>query len=87
MPANTFGIVGVNTNMPPGKLLVLGGTGVLGSAVCRRAVNRGLPVVSLTRRGRPSRLRGDWIDHVDWRTGDVLHGSETLRALVQVLRI
>lgn len=36
-----------------GKLLVLGGTGFLGQAVCKRAALDGFQVMSLSRRGRP----------------------------------
>ena len=38
-----------------GKLLVLGGTGYLGQTVCQKAVLEGYSVVSLSRRGLPSR--------------------------------
>jgi nucleoside-diphosphate-sugar epimerase len=70
--------------MAPGTLLVLGGSGVLGKAVCRNAISRGLPVISLSRRGRPADVEGEWAEHVEWRSGDALHGSRVLRALVQV---
>ena len=36
-----------------GKLLVLGGTGFVGSTVAKLALDRGYEVVSLSRRGRP----------------------------------
>lgn len=36
-----------------GKLLVMGGTGFLGQAVCKRAALDGYQVTSLSRRGRP----------------------------------
>ena len=51
-------------------LLVVGGSGMLGRAVCQRAVQRGIPVISLSRRGRPDELAGKaWADSVDWREG------------------
>ncbi|KAJ1964570.1 hypothetical protein IWQ62_002897 [Dispira parvispora] len=62
------------------KLLVVGGTGFLGSKICQRAVERGLEVVSLSRRGQPSQPdpsakatgTNDWQAGVTWCQGDVL---------------
>jgi NADPH:quinone reductase-like Zn-dependent oxidoreductase len=44
-----------------GKLLVLGGTGFVGSTVAKLALDRGYEVVSMSRRGKPpadSKLAG-----------------------------
>jgi len=53
------------------KILVLGGTGFLGQAVCQRAIRDGYQVTSLSRRGLPS---GDpessAMSTIDYRKGD-----------------
>ncbi|KAL8284184.1 hypothetical protein RQP46_004933 [Phenoliferia psychrophenolica] len=55
------------------KLLVFGGSGFVGSAVCRSAVARGWEVVSCTRRGEPFKTPSGaspaWVDKVEWRKG------------------
>ncbi|PJF17038.1 hypothetical protein PSACC_03151 [Paramicrosporidium saccamoebae] len=53
------------------KLLVLGGTGFVGRAVCREAVRRGWNVTSLSRRGVPESMDG-LLEKVEWRTGSAL---------------
>lgn len=57
-----------------GKLLVLGGTGFIGSKICERALSSGYDVVSISRRGDPPGdphryPDGVW-NRVDWRKGD-----------------
>lgn len=62
----------------PGKILVLGGTGFLGQAVCKRALAEGFQVTSLSRRGLPPRLASEDDDgpplsttfEIDYRQGD-----------------
>jgi len=60
------------------KLLVLGGTGFLGQAVCKRAIIEGYEVTSLSRRGLPpyrpdnSADTKSTLDKVDYRQGDAL---------------
>merc|ERR1719215_2047106 len=50
-----------------GKVLILGGSGFLGSEVAKRAVASQFSVTSLSRRGRPST---DAIDGVEYVVGD-----------------
>lgn len=71
---------------PRGKLLLLGGTGFVGSAVAERALAAGWAVTSVSRRGAPS--SGNGIDYppalvagVDWRTGDAT-APDTARAIL-----
>ncbi|KAG0553593.1 hypothetical protein KC19_12G023700 [Ceratodon purpureus] len=52
------------------KILVLGGNGFVGTAVCKAAVLQGISVVSLSRSGRPM-TRAPWADQVTWVAGDV----------------
>lgn len=52
------------------KILVLGGNGFVGTAICKLAVAQGISVVSLSRSGRPSILES-WVDQVTWISGDV----------------
>ena len=50
-----------------GTILVLGGTGFLGQAVCQQALQEGFEVTSLSRRGLPPSSSNT---KVDYRTGD-----------------
>jgi len=63
-------------------LLVVGGSGFAGRAVCRRAVQRGIPVISLSRSGRPEDVMSSWTDAVDWREGNAAD-PEVVRSLVK----
>eukprot|EP00262_Sarcandra_glabra_P001833 TRINITY_DN11_c0_g1_i1.p1 TRINITY_DN11_c0_g1~~TRINITY_DN11_c0_g1_i1.p1 ORF type:complete len:303 (-),score=53.03 TRINITY_DN11_c0_g1_i1:299-1207(-) len=54
------------------RVIVLGGSGFVGSAICKAAVSRGIEAVSLSRSGRPS-YSGAWVDQVTWITGDVFY--------------
>eukprot|EP01065_Artemidia_motanka_P033542 TRINITY_DN40531_c0_g1_i1.p1 TRINITY_DN40531_c0_g1~~TRINITY_DN40531_c0_g1_i1.p1 ORF type:complete len:448 (+),score=134.81 TRINITY_DN40531_c0_g1_i1:55-1344(+) len=52
-------------------MFVAGGSGFIGSNVCREAIREGFRVVSLSRTGRPEHIREKWADLVEWRRGDV----------------
>jgi uncharacterized protein YbjT (DUF2867 family) len=56
-------------------LLVVGGNGFLGSAVCKSALARGWQVSSISRSGRPYRsAKGHspaWVSKVQWHAADV----------------
>lgn len=55
------------------RVLVLGGTGFVGRAVCREAIRRGWLVTSLSRRGAPANVAQDGLlSRVEWRSGDAL---------------
>ncbi|EPQ58023.1 NAD P-binding protein [Gloeophyllum trabeum ATCC 11539] len=58
------------------KILVVGGNGFIGSAVCKAALARGLQVTSVSSSGRPYRTpKGHtpaWASKVDWQKGDAL---------------
>eukprot|EP00899_Mesostigma_viride_P006150 jgi/Mesvir1/15536/Mv03186-RA.1 len=56
------------------KLLVLGGNGFVGSAVCRKAVSMGIKVTSMNRSGRPS-IAEQWVDTVDWIPSSVFRAD------------
>ncbi|KAH7668719.1 putative oxidoreductase protein [Dioscorea alata] len=56
----------------PEKIVVLGGSGFVGTAICKVAVSEGFKVVSLSRSGRPS-SSDSWVDQVTWVEGDVFH--------------
>ncbi|KAG6791983.1 hypothetical protein POTOM_001120 [Populus tomentosa] len=50
------------------RVVVLGGSGFAGSAICKAAVSKGIEVISLSRSGRPT-YPGSWIDQVTWIPG------------------
>lgn len=56
------------------RIVVLGGSGFVGSAICKAAVSKGIEVISLSRSGRPS-YSGSWVDQVTWMTGDVFYAN------------
>ena len=61
------------------SVLVLGGNGFVGSAVCSAALDAGLRVSSLSRSGRPgwvdkldaAEQETHWAGQVEWKSGDV----------------
>ena len=61
-----------------GKLLVLGGTGFVGSKVCELALEAGYDVVSVSRRGTPPGGAVGALANVEWRAGDATR-PETAR--------
>ncbi|KAK0588410.1 hypothetical protein LWI29_000605 [Acer saccharum] len=56
------------------RVVVLGGSGFVGSAICKAAVTKGIEVVSLSRSGRPT-YPGSWVDQVTWIPGDVFYAN------------
>ncbi|XP_004245953.1 uncharacterized protein At1g32220, chloroplastic [Solanum lycopersicum] len=56
------------------RIVVIGGSGFVGSAICKAAVSEGIEVISLSRSGRPSKS-DSWVDQVTWITGDVFYAN------------
>eukprot|EP00257_Ricinus_communis_P005109 XP_002518987.2 uncharacterized protein At1g32220, chloroplastic [Ricinus communis] len=56
------------------RVVVLGGSGFVGSAICKAAVSKGIEVISLSRSGRPT-YPGSWVDQVNWIPGDVFYAN------------
>ncbi|KAL6985713.1 hypothetical protein U1Q18_019087 [Sarracenia purpurea var. burkii] len=56
------------------RVVVLGGSGFVGSAICKAAVSKGIEVISLSRSGRPT-YSSSWVDQVTWMTGDVFYAN------------
>ncbi|XP_022736526.1 uncharacterized protein At1g32220, chloroplastic isoform X2 [Durio zibethinus] len=56
------------------RVVVLGGSGFVGSAICKAAVSKGIEVISLSRSGRPT-YPGLWVDQVNWIPGDVFYAN------------
>lgn len=54
------------------RVVVLGGSGFVGSAICKAAASKGIEVISLSRSGRPTNS-GSWVDQVNWISGDVFY--------------
>ncbi|CAH1451752.1 unnamed protein product [Lactuca virosa] len=77
----------VNVPPPPAeKLLVLGGTGFVGSHICKEALHRGLSVASLSRSGKSS-VPESWANKVQWHQGDLLSGDSWKEALTGVTSV
>lgn len=61
------------------KLLVVGGNGYLGSAICRAGVSRGWDVTSISSSGKTWRTPGGhsrkWTDSVSWQAADAFQPS------------
>eukprot|EP01063_Lacrimia_lanifica_P015321 TRINITY_DN22119_c0_g1_i1.p1 TRINITY_DN22119_c0_g1~~TRINITY_DN22119_c0_g1_i1.p1 ORF type:complete len:456 (+),score=192.29 TRINITY_DN22119_c0_g1_i1:102-1370(+) len=53
-------------------MFVAGGSGFVGSNVCKEAVRIGFKVVSLSRTGRPAHLKEPWVDEVEWVQGCIM---------------
>lgn len=60
---------------PRGKILVMGGGGYIGGAVCQEAIRRGLEVMAMTRSGRPKKKSAPWMDKVEWIKADALEAG------------
>ncbi|KAJ9707241.1 hypothetical protein PVL29_002297 [Vitis rotundifolia] len=64
--------IDVEADVKSERVVVLGGNGFVGSAICKAAVSKGIEVTSLSRSGRPSQS-SSWVDQVNWVTGDVFY--------------
>jgi len=74
-----------NSGPSLGRVLVLGGTGFVGSKICQEALDAGYDVVSVSRRGTPpdagSSGASDILKNVDWRVGDATNPATALDIL------
>ncbi|KAI5656362.1 hypothetical protein M9H77_25155 [Catharanthus roseus] len=68
------GTIDVKADVKTERIVVLGGSGFVGSAICKAAVSKGIEVVSLSRSGRPS-VSDSWVDQVTWKSGDVFYAN------------
>ncbi|XP_031125058.1 uncharacterized protein At1g32220, chloroplastic isoform X2 [Ipomoea triloba] len=66
------GTIDVVADVKSERIVVLGGSGFVGSAICKAAVSKGVEVISLSRSGRPS-YSESWVDQVTWVSGDVFY--------------
>lgn len=66
---NTIDVV---ADVKSDKVVVIGGSGFVGSAICKAAISKGIEVVSVSRSGRPSNT-SSWVDQVTWVPGDVFY--------------
>ncbi|KAG9131592.1 hypothetical protein Leryth_015147 [Lithospermum erythrorhizon] len=64
--------IDVVADIKPERIVVLGGNGFVGSAICKAAVSKGIEVISVNRSGRPS-YSDPWTDQVTWIPGDVFY--------------
>lgn len=71
---SNVGMIDVLADVKTERIVVLGGSGFVGSAICKAATSKGIEVISLSRSGRPS-YSGSWVDQVSWMTGDVFYAN------------
>ncbi|GMQ04243.1 hypothetical protein CsSME_00049727 [Camellia sinensis var. sinensis] len=62
------GTIDVVADVKTERVVVLGGSGFVGSAICKAAVSKGIEAISLSRSGRPS-YSSSWVDQVTWMSG------------------
>ncbi len=48
------------------RVVVFGGSGYVGTRVCKHGLQMGMAVTSISRHGRPANLTADWANNVDW---------------------
>ncbi|EEB06765.1 NAD dependent epimerase/dehydratase [Schizosaccharomyces japonicus yFS275] len=65
------------------KIVVAGGTGLLGQAICRAAVQKGLQVHAVSRHGKTKGLEDAWANHVSWHSIDVQNDTKALTPLLK----
>lgn len=74
-----------------GTVVIFGGSGFLGSAICRRAVLSGLRVISISRSGAPPAglLSQAWTraPSMEWRQGDCLDKTSYAYTLEEIARL
>ena len=51
------------------QVIVLGGSGYVGSHVLQAVLNRGADAISVNRSGKPKSASGSWISQVKWVQG------------------
>ncbi|CAG9459974.1 unnamed protein product [Pedinophyceae sp. YPF-701] len=61
------------------RIVVFGGNGFVGSAVCREALAQGLEVTAVCRSGQPKE-RGPWVEATEWVAADALNPSTYIDA-------
>jgi len=70
------------------RVLVVGGNGFIGSAICRAALSRGCQVTSVSSSGGPYRTpKGHtpaWVANVDWQKGDAFQPDTFAHLFPQV---
>jgi nucleoside-diphosphate-sugar epimerase len=64
------------------KMLVFGGTGYLGSRICKEAVNNGFSVVAASRRGQNPLPDDDILSQVEWESIDA-KDAPAVKSLIQ----
>ncbi|TBU65793.1 NAD(P)-binding protein [Dichomitus squalens] len=73
------------------KILVVGGNGFLGSAVCRTALARGMKVASISPSGKPWQTpKGHtpaWVHKVEWHQGNALQPQTYAHLLPEVTAV
>jgi uncharacterized protein YbjT (DUF2867 family) len=58
------------------RLLVLGGSGFIGRAICREAIRRGCSVTSVSRYGPPDGRQEPWTGEVEWVRADIFNPAQ-----------
>ncbi|KAI9911670.1 hypothetical protein PsorP6_009151 [Peronosclerospora sorghi] len=63
------------------RLLVIGGSGFVGSNILQRAIQKGIEVRALNPSGKPQWQDVSWIDQVEWHKGDVFNETQLEKAV------
>ncbi|CAA6667037.1 unnamed protein product [Spirodela intermedia] len=64
--------IDVDAEVKTERIVVLGGNGFVGSAICKAAISKGIEVVSVSRSGKAS-YSDSWVDQVTWVVGDAFY--------------
>lgn len=72
-------------NMDPvtDAILVTGGNGFLGRQICKIINARGIPVISISRKGKPAHIQDEDYDLVQWISADVFEPEQWAHYLEQ----
>jgi len=74
--ALSFSVDRIVALAPPKSIVVFGGTGYVGSAVCERLIQKGYKVTGVSRRGTNPKPGDVNLDQVDWVCGDATNTKD-----------
>ena len=57
------------------KIVIFGGSGFIGTALCKELIFRNHSVTAISRSGRPNKLTEDWANNVHWLHSNILNDT------------